>query len=211
MKAKTDTAPYKGHFLLYLLGLFVATALFAICTALAWHGRLPGWEYAWFTDIYDWPQGLAGAMVVVTAIGSAWTAAASVAAVFFARFYRLAGRLALSILMTYGIVAAAKHIVSRARPDELISGFGARASEGAMGFPSAHAAIATVITLTLLPYMPWKWRWIVPLVIIAVGISRLYLGVHLPLDVVGGVAVGTAVVALVRVLPQPLRVFLRID
>jgi membrane-associated phospholipid phosphatase len=80
-----------------------------------------------------------------------------------------------------------------------------------MGFPSWHAAAITVIMLTLLPYLRGKWRLAVPLLIAAVCISRLYLGVHIPLDIVGGVALGTAIVASIRILPQHIRVLLRID
>jgi len=86
-----------------------------------------------------------------------------------------------------------------------------RAIETGMGFPSGHATVITVIMLSLIPYLRNKWRWFPPLAIVLVCLSRLYLGVHFPLDIVGGVALGTAAVAFVRILPQSLRVLLRVD
>jgi glycosyltransferase 2 family protein len=211
MTAKTDTTPYKGHFKLYLTGFIVGLLVFAGSTYVAAEGELLGWEYTWFHLFNDWPESLYRTMVIITFFGSVWAAAIGVAAAFFARYYRLAGRLALSILAVYGLTAFAKHFIGRERPAGLMDDAQVRVLETAMGFPSAHAAVATVLMLTLLPYLRGLWRWIVPIAIAAVAISRLYLGVHVPLDVIGGVAVGVAVVAAIRVLPQPLRIFLRID
>jgi undecaprenyl-diphosphatase len=69
----------------------------------------------------------------------------------------------------------------------------------------------TIIMLMLLPYVPKKWRWVIPIPIIAVGLARVYLGVHTPLDIIGGFAVGLGVVAFLRILPQTLKVFFRLD
>lgn len=211
MTARTDTTPYKGHVALYMTGFVVALIVFVVTTILALNGTATGWEYTWFMAINSWSEDLYRPMKAITFLGSIWMAAATVIVAFFVRFYRLAWRLAFSILTAYGLVTLAKFCIGRERPVELLGSVSERAVEFGMGFPSAHAAIITVIVLTLVPYLRWRWRWLVPLLIGAVAVSRLYLGVHAPLDVIGGVALGTAIVAAIRILPQPLRVALRID
>ena len=69
-------------------------------------------------------------------------------------------------------------------------------------FPSGHAttsfACATVLAL-LLP------RLSVPLLALAAAVawSRVYVGVHFPLDVIAGAALGAAIgVTVIRVLPR---------
>jgi undecaprenyl-diphosphatase len=210
-KAKTDTTPYKGHTAIYLIGLVLALIIFVFATLLAAKGTTAGWEYTWFTTINNWPERWYHPMLIITALGSVWMAAASVVVVYFAHFYRLTWRLAFAIGGAAVSVALFKHFVGRVRPQGLFEGIHVRVVETGMGFPSWHATSITIIMLTLLPYMPWRWRWLVPVLIAAVAVSRLYLGVHLPLDVIAGMALGTIIVAAMRILPQPLRVLLRID
>lgn len=62
------------------------------------------------------------------------------------------------------------------------------------GFPSGHAQNATV----LYGYLAWvlrrRWATVLALgLILTVGLSRLYLGVHYPHDVLGGIALGALV------------------
>jgi undecaprenyl-diphosphatase len=211
MTAKTDITPYKGHFKLYLVVLFASIVVFLVSAILSRRVDATGWEHTLFLNINGWSEGAYRTMAIATFFGSAWMAALSVAGAYFTRFYRLAGRLALSIVAAYGLTAVFKHLISRERPAEFISETVLRTIEPAMGFPSTHTAVAAVIMLTLLPYLRGQWRWIVPVIIAGVALSRLYLGAHLPLDVIGGAAIGIAIVAFVRVLPQPLRVALRID
>lgn len=61
-------------------------------------------------------------------------------------------------------------------------------------FPSGHTAIAFIMAL---PYLYYKSKWGPVLIFLAtwVGISRIYVGVHYPLDILGGIL--TAILSLI--------------
>ncbi|SHE39226.1 Membrane-associated phospholipid phosphatase [Caldanaerobius fijiensis DSM 17918] len=66
---------------------------------------------------------------------------------------------------------------------------------GGYSFPSGHAQHATAFWgIIACYYKSRKWDIIAIALIAAVSFSRLYLGVHWPLDVVGGIAIGLALV-----------------
>jgi len=86
-----------------------------------------------------------------------------------------------------------KLIFERARPDlweQLIV-------ETSFSFPSGHAMISAALALSVI-FVCWstKYRWPVlvigSLFILIIGLSRLYLGVHYPTDIVAGWVVSAA-------------------
>lgn len=56
-------------------------------------------------------------------------------------------------------------------------------------FPSRHTLIAAVIAFSYI-YFKSKWAPLFLLLMLWVGISRIYVGVHYPLDIIGGIATG---------------------
>jgi membrane-associated phospholipid phosphatase len=113
---------------------------------------------------------------------------------------RLSRRVLGTGITTWLIAKVVKRWVGRGRPDGLIPEVRVRgrAATGE-GFLSGHAGIAAALATAAMPLYP-KLRLPLAGLVATVGVSRVYVGAHLPLDVVGGVALGVTVDAAVNAL-----------
>jgi undecaprenyl-diphosphatase len=140
------------------------------------------------------PNWLDGVMRFVTALGYYWVVIPLLAVATYA-FYRkgrtiAAGLLVVSTVGGIVLTTALKTVFQRDRPELFDLGYTA----SFYSFPSGHATIAVGFYGTLTLLVAWRLRgfrrWAVVLVgvalVLLIGFSRLYLGVHYPTDVLAG-------------------------
>ena len=192
-----------------LYGLFGLAALlvFIIATIAASKGSVTGWERSLFDTINNWQASSFVTTIARISSDLVWAAVFLVAVLFlFKKYVWAAWRLAVPAVGAYATVFIAEHVVGRARPEVLLPvDTVLRASQGGMGYPSGHMAVITALVFTLWPYVSWPLRIAGLALMLLVAWSRVYLGVHFPLDILGGFAVGIGVVCVLHVLPEGLR------
>ncbi len=111
--------------------------------------------------------------------------------------YKLILTVATTVLTNQGL----KHIIRRARPDHL-----RLIKENGYAFPSGHSMISIALygLLIYLVYKNIKNKFIktilisiLSILILGIGISRVYLGVHYPSDVLAGFSIALPIIILI--------------
>jgi glycosyltransferase 2 family protein len=148
-----------------------------------------------FRLVNQLPDGLGRPLLVVMQLGAVVAVPAAAAVALAARRPRLARDLALSGGLAWVLAKLVKDLVGEARPVALLHGVVVRAVNTGLGYPSGHVAVAAALATAAGPWLPRPARRATWWVVWLVALGRLYAGVHLPLDVVGGAALGWAVAA----------------
>ena len=136
--------------------------------------------------------------ILTNAGGAVFTIVASMLPLLAGGVFAEIGRHALATLVfSHLVVQVIKRTVGRPRPSRGIATRALVAEPDRFSFPSGHAAAAMSVAFIYASAFP---SLALPLVVIAVGIgmSRVFLGVHYPGDVIIGeiIAVLTGVVVL---------------
>jgi len=155
--------------------------------------------YMWAVDQTAYPAFYAGPLVAwggTLLLGHSW---------------RASYRLTLAHLGAAGSSLLLKRLLRRPRPDVVWSTITARRSSDIAGvnvkdpyaFPSGHTAVAfAMITSLSLSYPEWYvvapgYTWAA-----SIGLSRIWMGLHYPSDVLGGAVLGVALGVGVHALRQ---------
>jgi glycosyltransferase 2 family protein len=191
------------------LALASAAAL-VLSTAMARRIALHRSEQDAFRLVNDLPSALFPPVYVVMQGGS-------LAAVFVASaaISRVAGRRVATSAFAAGFLGwlgskGIKRWVGRGRPSAHMTGVNQRGpADRGLGFPSGHSAVAFAMATAVTGSLPRPWGAVAWVAAPVVALGRLYVGAHLPLDVVGGAALGTFLGATARLIarekPQLLR------
>lgn len=182
--------------------LLAGLALLALSWWAAAGGSVSSLERSLFDAVSSAPDLIRWPMWAVMQMGSlpGATLIAIASAVVFRRWQPPVA-VALAALWAWTTATRLKLVVERGRPaalfdDVVIRG---RAASG-YGFPSGHTAVAFAVACALAPFLP-RWGKVTVFVLAgSVGVARMYVGAHLPLDVVGGAGIGLAVGAVVNLL-----------
>ena len=190
------------------MGLLTALACVLACITafiMAWY--LPVWpgDQALLAAIQQWQSPpLTATLETMTHLG--WYPVTGTLALVAMTTLLLNKHAGDALLMAMAIASAPaihplKDLIGRPRPDQAIIDH----VHLSMGFPSGHAACAMLLGGALI-YLTWQYvrepRLRLTIIaglatlILAVGISRIHLGLHWPSDLLGGYFYGASVILL---------------
>jgi membrane-associated phospholipid phosphatase len=119
-------------------------------------------------------------------------------------------RVGIILLMSTSVNDALKMAFHGPRPYWYSSDVIGFASETSFGVPSGHAQIAVGVWGMLAASIRKGWGWLIAiLIILLIGISRIYLGVHFPHDVILGWLIGALLLWLVLHFWKPVTAWLK--
>ena len=110
---------------------------------------------------------------------------------------RTGARLIILFLFSVYVNAFVKLVAKQPRPFEYNSQVQKIVEAGGGGFPSGHTQGAVVVWGYLASVFKKTWLWILAgLLMILIPMSRVYLGVHFPTDLLGGYIIGAIILIL---------------
>lgn len=177
-------------------GLGVALLLGSLAEAR--RDRLPNYEEQAFRLANDATDRIRVPVRGVMQAGTFGTVpAVSTLALLFGR-PRLAATLAVGGTLAWVVVKVIKPVGGRDRPNGVLDDVTLRERiEGDLGWPSGHTAVSTTLAFVAAPELPGPTRPVLAGIVATVGFARMYVGAHLPHDVVGGAGIGMMISAVI--------------
>lgn len=182
---------FAGAFALGMVTAWIIQSTGTWLDGAAWEHRLLAYAQTTVSAILD------PIFFLLPFIGTNYTLLPFVAGVCFYLWYRgehmTALHLAVVQLGSLLLNVALKTVLARPRPVD----YNPRGQHGLAAFPSGHSIAVTSVLITVAwlidRHGKGKWGyWVVGAIFLANNWSRIYLGVHWPTDVIGGVLVGGA-------------------
>jgi undecaprenyl-diphosphatase len=153
------------------------------------------WDVVFLNTIFalNGKKFISGAMPWISRSGNGYYYPAIPVILYFIE-PRIAGAFFLCAILAFAfelpLYRVLKQRIRRDRPCEVVSGVHKRISPSdQFSFPSGHTAAAFIIATLLSHFFP---TLLIPVCLWAflVGVSRIYLGVHYPTDILAGFVIG---------------------
>lgn len=159
-------------------------------------------------------QGLGGwlktPMELLSFLGTEYFFMAVIPAIYWCWNTALGIRIGLLLMISASINTIFKIILHQPRPywyDLRVEGLG---EESSFGLPSGHAQNAVVVWGGIAAWIRRPWAWVAAvLLIVLIGFSRIYLGVHFPTDVLVGWLIGAVILIVYLLLEKPVKQWLQ--
>jgi membrane-associated phospholipid phosphatase len=176
-----------------LVGLVVTAAV----AAAGAPGSAEVAVFRWFND----PQRALGAVMAVAnpvlrPVGLTLLIIAAVALLALTErdvFWPLVRAAFAAGILAYVLDNIVKHIVDRGRPPMYLTNVlfhGYPIDPRGTGYPSSHMAVGVAVVVGAWPWLNGPWRVCGAVTAVMIGLNRMYVGAHFPLDIVGGAAIG---------------------
>ena len=175
--------------LLMLAALVLAPTVFVLLLGLSGVGRFNTDLFLWVNQFY-WPP-LASTTALIELPGELFGILFALILAYFHR-YELALCILIAIAIEIVYVTVTKDLVTIARPFVALNGINVAYYPGDYSFPSGHATGAFAVFSAICFR---EKRYYVPLLGFAalIAVSRVFIGVHYPLDVIAGSIIGLAI------------------
>lgn len=176
----------------------MGTGLFLVSRAEARRSTLPAYEETVFRTVNGASDRIRVPVRAVMQAGTFGTVpSVSVLALLVGR-RRLAAGLAVGGTMAWVGAKLAKSFGGRERPRGVLQEVTIRERiEGDLGWVSGHTAVATTLAFVVSQELPRALRPVLVGIVGTVGFGRMYVGAHLPHDVVGGAGFGMMISAVI--------------
>ncbi|MCU1460955.1 MAG: hypothetical protein JWO37_1030 [Acidimicrobiales bacterium] len=181
------------------LRLVLAVAVLAISVWVAHRGEPNVVEVNAFRLINELPTPFGPPLLGVMQLG-ALAAVPGLAAIAVVRHRRNLGRdLLAGGAIAWTVAKVLQTVVDQESPEVLL-GHAVLHGSGRPGlaFPATHVAVAAALATVAAPHLSRPNRRLAWFGVVAIGVARMYVGAHFPIDVIGGVAVGWIVGSLFR-------------
>ncbi|MHB8671853.1 MAG: flippase-like domain-containing protein [Acidimicrobiales bacterium] len=172
----------------------VLGALITLASYLVARGDNPGRVQGnLFRLINELPAGAATMLVGFTQLGALGFVPVAAGIALLRRRPRLAQSMLIAGLGAWAVAKAVQLAANLESPDLVVPHVVLRGATAAgHGFPATHVAVAAALATVAGTHLSRSTRRLAWLGVATVGIARVYVGAHLPIDVLGGAGIGWA-------------------